>query len=671
MKPVMWSFGMQSRPMFHVGEKPDIEGAAEAAAKAGIKDAVIFGKDHTGLCFHPTKWGVHHPCTKIDLTGEMTKALHKHQIRALAYFNLGLDGEMGRKHPDWLQESAPGKTLVTEDHYAQICVFYEYFHEYMIPVLLEMFENYGIDGVFLDTMSAFGYCCCPKCRRDFEAEVKRPLPLPGEKENPDWALYGKWQYQRTERFMQEVRNTILKRYPKAEILFNHIGGPLFPYALPGIETGIVSCDPPAFYPWISLYSSYLSSLEQGGDIFIERFARGWGDRCDLEDRSLQYKCAAIFAHRQRYCVGDRMHPDARLADGSAHAMQVIADVWKKFDQALPDRLKRCADVLFLLPESYRCGAQKQKFSYPHLGSDYYGPMLGTFRFLLDSGSSYLTVPEFALERNLNSGKLVIISGAEALTDQTHTLLNDFVLNGGKVLFSEKVPRLPDGSLPGYCGIRELEKTVHTCVYLPGKCDGSRILVRGNLLSPILSGAKAVSFGYPQQYAEELKDSPYPYYNASDETPLEIPLLTQFKYGKGMVYFLNCGLLEDYADTALPAQMEWGKKLLQKLLPSPDVRLDGSSGNVELVSYDDPKGGKVFVLINHGGRENSLRTIYVTEHISDPQPAYRVNLMIRTETDLEVQCGKIKLPVKRKGKFAIVPVVMDSTWKFVKVKKLRS
>lgn len=665
----MWSFGMQSRPMFHVGENPDIEGAAKTAAAAGIKDAVIFGKDHTGLCFHPTKWGIQHPNTKIDLTGAITAALHKHGIRALAYFNLGLDGEMGRKHPDWLQERAPGKTLVTADHYAEICVFFDYFQKYMIPVLLEMFEKYQIDGLFLDTMNAFGYCCCRKCREAFEREMNRPLPLPDDNNNPDWDLYGVWQYSRCAGFMQKVRDTILEKYPHAEILFNHIGGPSFPYAMPGIENGIVSCDPPAFYPWVSLYSSYLSSLNHGGDIFIERFARGWGDRCDLEDRTLRYKSAAIFAHRQRFCVGDRMHPDARLADGSAHAMKVISDVWKEFNRSLPDRLIRSADHLFLLPESYRCGTAKKKFSDPHLKTDYYGPMLGTFRFLLDSGCSFQTVPEFALKQNLNVNKTVIISGAESITGETDRLLKEFVRNGGKVLFCGNLPVLKDGSLPDYCGIRSAKKSLHTCVYLPGKVKYSRTLVRGILWELDLSGAKSLLCGYPQDYAEELKESPYPYYNSAAETMLDIPLLTVNRFGKGTVYFLNCGLMEDYADTALPAQMQWGKKLFRKLFPAPAVRLDGGSGNVELVAYDDPKGGKVYVLLNHGGRENSMRTIYATDHISDPQPAYKVELMIRDGKQLEFFNGKTKLQASRKGKYISVPVVMDSTWKFIKGKEV--
>ena len=670
MKPVMWSFGMQSRPMFHVGDNPDIEGAVRSAKDAGIKDAVIFGKDHTGLCFHPTEYGIEHPQTKIDLTGEITAELHRNGMRAFAYFNLGMDGEMGRRHPDWLQESSPGKYLITADHFANICVFGEFLHQYALPVLLEMFEKYHIDGLFLDTMSAFGYCCCPKCKASFEKATKRPLPLPGNDDNPDWEIYGRWQYNRSAAFMNELRSAIFEKYPDAEIIFNHIGGPNFPFAMPGIEDGIVSCDPPAFYPWVSLYSSYLSTLKHGGDIFIERFARGWGDRCDLNDKTLQYKCAAIFAHRQRFCVGDRMHPDARLADGSAEAMKKISKVWKQFNKALPDRLSRSSDFLLVYPECYRSGFEKSKFSRPGQKTDFYGPMLGAFCFLLDSGFSFQTVPEFALQNNLTKDKFVIISGAEALSEKSNALLEEFVRKGGKVLFSGKLPVLKDGSFPTYYGIKAAEPSYHTCIYLPGKVKGEKILVRGRLLNLELSGAATLLNGYPQDYAKELKDTPYPYYNASSPEVCDIPLLTVNHYGKGAVYFLNCGLLEDYADSILPAQLDWGKELLKKLAPSQKFRLDGKSGNVELVPYCDKNGDSVCVLINHGGREGSLRTLFVTEQITDPQPAYKVKLLIRSKETVEVYGDNKLLPVDRKGKYIVVPVTMDSTWKFIRIKKMR-
>lgn len=669
MKPVMWSFGMQSRPLFHVGDHPDIGGVVKAAKKAGIKDAVIFGKDHTGLCFHPTRYGVQHPNTKINLTGNFTAALHKEGMRAIAYFNLGLDGEMGRKHPDWLQEKAPGNTFVTEDHYAWICVFSDYFRKYTIPVIMEMFDDYQIDGVFLDTMNAFGYCCCPQCKAAFQKATGRPLPLPAEKDNPDWDLYGPWQYQRMHDFMQELRDTIHAKYPHAEIIFNHIGGPSFPYPLPGIENEIVSCDPAAVYPWVSLFSSYLSALKCGGDIFIERFTCGWLDRNELDNKTMAYKCAAIFAHRQRFCVGDRMHPDARFADGSAHAMQIISNVWKKFNRALPDRLTRTDDFIFLLPESYRAGNNRKQYGKPDPEAAYRWPMLGTFRYLQDSGYAFMTVPEFALKRNLTQNKTVILTGAEALRTESYALLEEFVRKGGKLLICGTVPHLEDDSLPEFCGIKSAKKSHHICVYLPGKTKEKKILVCGDVMELELATAKPLEYGYSQQYASGLGATPLPYYNAAMDEKMDLPLLTVNRYGKGKVYFLNCNLMADYANSALVAQRLWGNELFRKYLPMPEAYLDNPAGNVELVAYEDKKKNeKVFVLVNHGGRVGSLRIMFVGEHITDPQPIFKLNLMVKSDADVTVTEGDHELSAAVKGKYISIPVIMDSTWKFIRIKK---
>ncbi len=673
MKPVMWSFGMQSRPIFHVGDDPDIEGAVQAAADAGMKDAIIFGKDHSGLCMHPTKYGVQHPHIKIDLTGEMTAALHRRNMRAIAYFNFGMDGEMGRRKPEWLQQHAPGVVTTTVDHYADICIFDEYLHDYAIPIMLEMFEKYKIDGLFLDTMSAFHYCCCPKCRAAFEKDNNMPLPLPENPEDPAWNIYGPWQYQRAENVMNYVRNTIMDKYPDAEIIFNHVGGPGVPYPFPGVETGIVSCDPPAFYPWVTLYANYLNALEHGGDVFIERFARGWGDRCDLEDRTLKYKCAAIFAHRQRYCVGDRMHPDGRLAPGSEHAMKIITDVWKQFSKALPEHLSRNYDYIYLLSESRCCGKNREKYASPFRDmKKTYDPLIGTLRMLMDSGCSFQVVPEFALKRNLKPGKVVIVSGVDFLRAETDALLEEYVRNGGKVLFCGKIPVRDDGSLPEYCGVISAKDSIHTCVFLPGRVTGARTLVRGIVQKlELADNTKSQLFGYPQQYAEKVSESPYPYYNAAGETPMEIPLLTSFRYGKGCSWFLNCGVMEDYYDTALPAQMEWTRHLLQSVIQKPEVCLKSESGNVELVAYDDVADEKVCVLINHGGRENSLKCNYITEHISSPQPAYQVELRVLSNDDkLEAKVGSRVLRPVRRGKYQVFSITLDSTWKFIRIKSVK-
>ena len=68
MKPIIWSYGMQSRGGSRIGERPDIEGSVKALRDIGGTEAIIFAKDHTGFCFYPTEIGVIHPKLKINLT---------------------------------------------------------------------------------------------------------------------------------------------------------------------------------------------------------------------------------------------------------------------------------------------------------------------------------------------------------------------------------------------------------------------------------------------------------------------------------------------------------------------------------------------------------------------------------------------------------------------------
>ena len=277
-----------------------------------------------------------------------------------------------------------------------------------------------------------------------------------------------------------------------------------------------------------------------------------------------------------------------------------------------------------------------------------------------------------MKRNLKPGKVVIVSGGDYLRAETDALLEEYVRNGGKVLFCGKIPVRDDGSLPEYCGIISAKDSIHTCVFLPGRVSGARTLVRGTVQElELAENTKAQLFGYPQQYAEKVKESPYPYYNAAADTPMDIPLLTSFRYGRGCTWFLNCGIMEDYYDTALPAQMEWTRHLLQSVIHTPEVSLKSESGNVELVAYKGAGDEKVFALINHGGRENSLKNNYITEHISSPQPAYRVELRVRSGNDkLTAKVGTQVLRPVRRGKYLVFSLILDSTWKFIRIKNAK-
>lgn len=684
MKPITWSFGNQSRAPFHVGEHPAIAEAVKTARNAGMTEAIIFGKDHTGFCFHPTKYGVTHPNLKINLTGNITAELHKLGMKSIAYVNFGMDGEMGRKHRDWLQENTPGHiSLLTEDHYADLCPFTPYLDQYLMPVVKEIIDDYDVDGIFFDTMSAYHYCVCKTCRDAFKNTFGKELPLLANPDDPSWKLYGPWQYERMCKSMEYVRTQIKAWKPDAIVIFNHMGGPSYPMPLPGVLEGTVSCDPPAFFPWISLYSNYMSSLPKPGDVFIERFARGWADRCSNDHATMQYKSAIIFAYRQRFCVGDRMHPDCRMGAGSAKAMKIISDVWKVFNRQLPDSMEHACDFLLLFPECFCTGFARQNFMH-HAGFATRDELNGAYRMLLDCGRAFTVVPEMTLEHNLKKGRTLIIHSTAYLKQETNQIIENFINNGGTVLVSSQLPMLDDGSFVKWCGLRSIsplsQETNREGLYLPDlgnfrtPKDDERLLVRGPVRQITLSSAKALLYPFPQDFVAGLKKSNGTYYNSSSSTPMDTPILTSCKFGKGKVFFLNCAILDDYLDSALPGHKRWFNEVLSKVTPKPEFFLESPSGDVELVSYKNGDAS-THVLINHGGRKNSLKHLYASEQIVLPQPPYQVTLKVRSKTAMRFNTTDgYAIPKMETDNMALcingyaeIPVVMDKTWKFINIK----
>lgn len=659
MKEIGWSFGMQSRAASRVGANPDIEKLADATLKFGIKECIVFGKDHTGFCFYPTKIGVPHPKLQIDLTGQMTKALHSRGIRVLSYLNFGMDGESGRKHHEWLHQASPGKTLLTADHYANICPFSPYTEEFLLPMLREILELYHVDGFFLDTMSAFIVCYCQYCRAEFQKTYNREIPV--EPDDSGWEIYGPYHKQRSEALMSKTRKYIASLSPDAMVLFNHMGGPLCPIKTPGI----VSCDPFAGFPWISFCANLLSAGPESGDVFIDRFQRGWGDRGSLTDLTLEYKSASIFAHNQRFFVGDRLHPEARFAPGSLRTMKKIGKIWEKMNRLMPPtNTAPDPDILVLYADENMFGRANKFFGASQFNPRWWEPTIGAKHYILlmDTGCNFLQTPEMYLKSWLTQGRLLILPEMQYLGAETDLLIRRFIADGGNVLVTGIVPRLKDNSIPDWLGIDKAEDSIYqSCVYLPDwktRKDDERTLVCGNVRRFFPGSAKALLYGF-SQYDLTLMGGGV---NSSAAEADPHPLLTVNRYGKGKAFYLNAPLFSDY-----PANQEqlriWFKTLIGKIFPVPKYSLGSKSGCVELVSYTAQKTSW-HVLVNHGGIRTPLDVRYQT--VVAPQPQFQVTLQIRSNLPMKsVKINGADTEIQDKNGIISIPVRMDSVWKIVK------
>lgn len=679
MKPIIWSYGMQSRGGSRIGERPDIEGSVKALRDIGGTEAIIFAKDHTGFCFYPTEIGVIHPKLKINLTKLMTDELHKYNMKAIAYYNIGMDGEAARKHPEYLKYSAPGVTLNTADHYAEICIFGPCYEELIRPLVKEIFVKNNVDGIFFDPTGCFNYCCCETCKADFKKQFGEELRSP--EATPDdvayWSKYSIFLSTRIKKFISNIREEIHSYAPEARVIFNHTGGPFGQTVdYPGVnEDGGISCDPPAAYPLVSMFANYTGALPYKGDVFIERFARCWGDRSNLDDFSLQHKFASIFMYGARACVGDRMHPDCSMAPGSIHAMKTIGRLHSEMDALIPESAGIDSDIICMISKTYMGGRFGENAGYRYgdaelLRRDTIG-YLGFYRMMVDCGRSFTISPELLLKHNLRKGKLLIVPTLHWMKPHVEEAIREFVADGGKVLFTEHVPFLDDDSIPDFMGIESVEKTPYQpCVYLPDwgderPADMEKTLVEGNIFRIKLSTAKAELFGYPQYDLYRMGAG----YNSSADEQWDIPLLTHNKYGKGDVYFLNAPLFTDYV-AGHPDQLRWTKLFFKYIFPESKVVLDSESGNVEMSAYTCSPEKSLYILLNHGGRQTDLVRFIYSEKIVQPQPVYPVVLKRKVNSEkVSVKINGVESIYDVKNGVLEVPIAMDSLWKIVEVTEI--
>ena len=350
---------------------------------------------------------------------------------------------------------------------------------------------------------------------------------------------------------------------------------------------------------------------------------------------------------------------------------------------MPDELVNAPDFLLLYPESYELGHARKAFrkpGSPELIRSWPTP-LGSYSLLMDCGRSFMVLPEMALARQLQPGRVLIIPSAKYVKPETDALIDGFVAAGGTVLLVERVPRLDDGSLPKWCGFSAVEEdwggssgSLPGALYLPdlGTCrrgkDAERPLLRSNVCKLESAGAEALLYGYPQECADLIQASSYSfsYFMASDSTPMDTPLLTRFRYGRGKVWFLNCAMFNDYAEGPLPVYKHWMENLLRRIHPRAAFELISPGGDVEIVSYRHPrKRETVHVLLNHGGRRASVYRPFNAEQVIAPQPPYPVTLRIRSKADLHITVDGKPVEAVRRGANVQVPIVMDSLWKIVK------
>ncbi|MCM8757286.1 MAG: alpha-L-fucosidase, partial [Candidatus Omnitrophica bacterium] len=407
MVKLAWHFDFHTPAYVTVGGKPDFAGLANALRRAGVQEIITFAKCHYGYAYYPTRVGTTHPGLKTDLFGGVISACRKVGLRVVAYVSFGLDGQAGRKHPEW-QRQEEGPPVVPEDvdAYLQLCPFTPYTEELMLPQIEEIITLYQPDGFFFDTMSALAPCRCSWCQAAYRQATGEEMPFEFTKASE---FYSRWRHDRALSLLQRISDFIQARLPGSLVGFNQVGSLPYPEKMPPGVT-VLTLDPPTPGPQsrqLAVNAAYSLTVDRPADIMPTIFNQGWGDWSLAPLTRTEQAAATVWSHGARLYLGDRLRPEGRLDAQTLVALKAVG-VWKRrFDQVFPDDSLAQPDVLILHTPEVAYGDNYEFFATAHGRERVWHQIGGSHRLLSEAGMNVAICAEAFLEQWIGRSRLLV------------------------------------------------------------------------------------------------------------------------------------------------------------------------------------------------------------------------------------------------------------------------
>jgi len=664
MYELAWHFDFHSHRNIRINHDPDVAGIARTLRECGIEEIITFAKGHNGFAYYPTRVGTVHPRMKGDAFGDVVRACDAEGVRVMAYISFGIDGEAGRKRPEWAQVLADGPRL-TDDWYISLCPFTPYLDELMLPMIDEVLAAYPVSGVFFDTMGAMGICYCEWCEKAFRKAHDRAIPRDPDDEG--WSVYGQFRHDRSFKMIERIGRFIVERKPEAKVGWNQVGTVRYPERMPR-GTGRLTLDFSTAGPQsgqASMCAAYGATANLPSDVMSTIFNQGWGDWTPRPRGSLEQEAAAVWARKCRPYLGDRLHPANRLDPISVRAMKFMAGVAQRVRQEYPAEDSRLApDVLVVHGPGQMYGEEMREFAISREGIR---PVQGAHHLLLDAGANFAIAAECFLPDHVSRCSLVVLPELRAIAADTEALLKAYVERGGRLLVVGRPPNV-NGRPLDWLGVTRAADPWQDHVYLPlwkENPEQSPVMVRGDFHKLALNGAEAVLPAIRPYDCDHGVRFGWGMGPAAD-APSEHAALTRCAVARGEAWHLEAPIFSCYATNANWTQIGWFRALLDRLIPRPAVQVISPAGTVEVVAHASDNTTWAF-LVNHGGEQlNGERQWART---LAPVPGFPIILKVRDAAGRVPQAVTVKgAPIGWTLTEGAVEMEMslDEVWRVVRV-----
>lgn len=422
-----------------------------ALQEGNVDSITVFAKCYHGFCYYPTIEGVQHPGLSFDLTGAMIDAAHEIGVRAPVYMNAGLSHLDAQEHPEWCARQKNGEisvgSYVAEEPqllWPNMCLNDGSYCRHLYAFVEEICQRYeDLDGLFLDICFKGGPCFCKECRTGMQE-----LGLDPQKDE-DAAEY----YRLKHISFQKKCNMILRQYhPNATIFFNSGGADRNQPEYHPFSTHFEIEDLPTVwggYDKMPLNATFFSTT---GKFFLGmtgKFHLEWGEFGGFKCKeALKYEVSTMAVYGAGCSIGDHLIWDGKM---DMETYRNIGFAYRYLEQIEP----------------YCYGGSSTAVIGVYLSPNEEDNQ-GISMILLENQIDF----EVIREDNFARFDTIIFPGGITLKETALIKLEDYIKNGGKVLFAGD-SLIQNGKFQIDCGLEALENMNKVGDYISifKECDG--------------------------------------------------------------------------------------------------------------------------------------------------------------------------------------------------------
>ena len=555
-------------------------------------------KGHPGYTSWPTKVGSTSPGVVKDAMRVHREVTAELGIRLGMHYSGVIDNRALELHPEWGAVNAKG-----ERSERSTCRLSPYADQLMIPQMLELVENYDVDGFWVDGENwGSAPCWCAACKTEFAARTGiTEVPMAAGEE-----YWGEWlSFQRNlfGEYVTKYATAVHEVKPTCLICSNWMYTIRQPEPV-SVPVDYLSGD---YTPnWgaarAALEARMLDCRGMTWDLMVWGFTRNyqiptspWAMKPAIH---LKQEVAEVVALGGAVMVYAKPHRTGWLTGWEHEIMAETAQFCRERREAcFRSTTASEAAVLHLHPHYYSCN--DPLFNYGVAAQ----PLEGALNILLETHRSTDILTEEAALARLGDYKLVVVPEQTRLSSAVKAALTAYVEAGGELIMtgahlSEDAPELV-GCTPG-----QAVETVQIAVR--GECAQ----MAGDWHSPVAASGTKVRSGNCRNLEPDLADP-------------EQPVITVARRGKGRVVAIHGAFFRNYFAMHFPRIRACFEDIVDSLDIDWTVELAAPSW-IEVICRRQ-NGALMVNLLNRGSGEtlSPQRTI-----VEDLPPVEMVTVAVR-------------------------------------------